>query len=170
MKEDDKRKYFINYTEWKQPDVLALSNSDKTARPYQVNAKMEYENIASFKAGNKLFLEPRLYHFFDADIPETEKRTRDYFFECPYQQTDTTVYILPAGFTTESLPKNKIVNYPFASYTSTYTWNAGAHKLTCMAVIQVKERTVKAADYARLLDLKKQVMADANEKIVVKKE
>jgi hypothetical protein len=36
--------------------------------------------------------------------------------------------------------------------------------------LQIKERIVKAVDYAALLDFKKQVMADITEKIVLKKE
>lgn len=169
LKEDDKKKAFIRHTEWKQPDRFELAVSEKMKNPYQLSAKMEYENIASFKAGSKLFLEPRLYHFFDEDIPDNAKRLNDYYFDYPYQQTDTTIYLLPAGYMPESLPKNKNIQYPFASYTSSCTWDEASHKLTCVAYVAVKERVVKAADYSKLLDFKSQVQTDANEKIVVKR-
>ncbi len=170
LKDDDKRKGFIRYTEWRQPDLFDLTVSDKTANPYIVTGKMEYENIASFKAGSKLFLEPRLYHFFDEDIPETNNRKYDYFFDYPYQQTDTTIYKMPAGYTAENLPKDKSIQLPFAVYNASYKWEAASHTLTCISIVQIKERIVKAADYAKLLDFKNQVTADANEKVVMKKE
>jgi transglutaminase-like putative cysteine protease len=170
LKEDDKKKGFIRHTEWKQPDDFTITVSAKTEMPYIVTAKMEYENIASFKAGTKLFLEPRLYHFFDEDIPETANRQHDYFFDYPYQQTDTTVYELPAGYNIENLPKDKNMQYPFAIYTATYKWDAENHKVTCIAYVGIKERLIKAADYSKLLAFKNLIVADANEKIVVKKE
>jgi transglutaminase-like putative cysteine protease len=169
MKDDEKRKYFISGNEWKQPDFVNITTSDSRSNPYIVSAAMEYEKIFSFKAGSKYFLEPRLYPIFNEDIPETEKRKSDYYFSYPYQNADTTVYNFPDGFTVESLPKDKSVNLPFAAYTCTYKWDADKHILTTIAVLQIKERVVKAADYSKLLDFKKQVMADVNEKIVMKK-
>jgi transglutaminase-like putative cysteine protease len=169
-KEDEKRRYFISGMEWKQPDVIDITTSGKTENPYTVTAAMEYEKIYSFKAGSKYFLEPRLYPIFDEEIPETEKRIRDYYFTYPYQSADTTVYHLPANFSIETLPKDKAINLPFAAYTCTYKWDAAAHTVSTIAMLQIKERVVKAADYQKLLDFKKQVLADVNEKIVVKKE
>jgi transglutaminase-like putative cysteine protease len=170
MKEDERRRYFISGMEWKQPDIIDITTSGKTENPYVVTAKMEYEKIYSFKAGSKYFLEPRLYPIFNEDIPETEKRIRDYYFTYPYQSADTTVYHLPANFSIETLPKDKIINHPFATYICTYKWDATAHTVITIALLQIKERVVKAADYQKLLDFKKQVLADVNEKIVVKKE
>lgn len=170
LKEDEKRKYFITYNEWKQPDNLEISDSKNKANPYQVSATMNYEKIYSFNAGSKLFFEPRLYPIFDEEVPEYEKRMRDYYFTCPYQSMDTTVYKFPAGFAAENIPKNKSVEFPFAQYTCNYTWDATAHTLSSVALLQIKERVIKAADYTKLVDFKKQVLASVNEKIVMKKE
>jgi Domain of Unknown Function with PDB structure (DUF3857) len=170
MKEDEKRRYFISGMGWKQPDVINITTAAKTENPYTVNAVMDYEKIYSFKAGSKYFFEPRLYPIFDEDIPETEKRIRDYYFTYPYQSADTTVYHLPAGFSIETLPKDKSINLPFVTYACTYKWDAATRTVNTIAMLQIKERVVKAADYQKLLDFKKQVLADVNEKIVVKKE
>jgi len=170
LKEDEKRKYFITYNEWKQPDNFVISNSKNKANPYQVSASMDYEKIYSFNAGSKLFFEPRLYPLFDEEIPEYEKRMRDYYFTCPYQVIDTTVYKFPAGFNAESIPKNKKVEFPFAHYSCNYNWDAVTRTLTAIALLQIKERVIKPADYTKLVDFKKQVMADMNEKMVMKKQ
>jgi Domain of Unknown Function with PDB structure (DUF3857) len=170
LKEDEKRKFFITYNEWKQPDNFEISNSKNKANPYLVTATMDYEKVYSFNAGSKLFFEPRLYPVFDEEIPEYEKRIRDYYFTCPYQVIDTTVYKFPAGFNAENIPKNKLVQFPFAHYACNYNWDAATRTLTAIALLQIKERVIKAADYTKLGDFKKQVMADMNEKIVMKKE
>jgi transglutaminase-like putative cysteine protease len=169
LKEDEKKKFFINNVAWKNPDVFEISNSKEKEVPYTIQAKMNYEKMYSFNAGSKLFFDARLYPIFDEEIPETGNRLRDYYFTCPYQVIDTTTFHLPAGFTIDSKPKNKAVELPFAVYTSTYTWDAGNQKLTVISLLQIKDRVIKAGDYARLVDFKKQVLADVNEKIVVRK-
>jgi transglutaminase-like putative cysteine protease len=170
LKDDEKKKYFITEKEWKQPDHFEITASPNKSNPYVVNTKMEYEKIYSFTAGSKLFFEPRLYPFFDEDIPENTNRIRDYYFTCPYQVFDTTVYKFPVGYNLENMPKNKSVTKPFAEYSCTYTWDAGKRILIAVAMLQLKERVIKAADYLSLYDFKKQVMTSVNEKIVMKKE
>lgn len=170
LKDDEKRKAFITDMNWKQPDALNLSTAGKPDNPYWVKASMEYEKIYSFSAGPKLFFEPRLYPVFNEDIPENSSRLRDYHFTNPYQVFDTTVYKFPAGFSLENVPKNKSVNKPFAGYTCTYTWDAAARTLTTVVSLQMKERVIKAADYNALYDFNRQVMADVNEKIVMKRD
>jgi hypothetical protein len=77
---------------------------------------------------------------------------------------------LPAGFNIEALPKDKAVNFPFASYSCSYKWDATDRTITCIALLQIKERIIKAAQYPDLLNFKKQVLADVNEKIVIAKQ
>ncbi|MFM6925930.1 MAG: hypothetical protein ACKOU7_10555, partial [Ferruginibacter sp.] len=170
LKEDEKRKFIITGRDWKLPDVFNITTSINKDNPYLVSSEMQYEKIYTFNAGNKLFFEPRLYPIFDEEIPEDSKRVSDYYFTYPYQSTDTTLYKFPVGYNAESIPKNKSVQYPFAAYSCNYNWDAATHTLMSVALLQVKQRQVKAADYNKLLDFKNQVMSDINEKIVMKKE
>jgi hypothetical protein len=169
LKDDEKRRMLITGKHLKQPDEFEISDSRTKADPYVLTAKMSYDKIYSFSAGSKLFFESRLYRIFDEEITDQVKRERDYYFEYPYQVMDTTVYKFPAGFSPESMPKNRLAEYPFAAFSCNYNWNASTHTLSCITMLQVKERVVKAADYPKLLEFKKQVMANVNEKIVMKK-
>lgn len=170
MKDDEKRRFFITNMNLKQPDDLVITNSKYKDNPYLTTAKMEYERIYSFNAGSKLFFESRLYSLFNEEIVENERRLRDYYFIFPYETVDTTIYKFPSSYSLETMPKNKSIEYPFAQYNCKYNWDPAAHTLTSITVLQVKDRVIKAADYTKLLDFKKQVMADVNEKIVMKKE
>lgn len=170
LQEDEKRKYFITNMEWKHPDYFEISNSKDKENPYRVSASMEYRKIYSFNAGSKLFFETRLYPIFVEEIPDYEKRKQDYYFDCPYQVMDTTVYKFPSGFSLETLPKNKSILFPFARYTCNYNWDAASHTLISITQLQIKDRVIKAADYHKLVDFRKQVMSDMNEKIVMKRD
>lgn len=170
LKEDEKRKFFISNKEWKHPDVLEISSSKNKDNPYLLTANMQYEKVYSFNAGSKLFFEARLYPVFEEEIVAQDNRMRDYHFTNPYQCFDTTVYKFPAGYIMETMPKNKSVKFSFAEYSCTYTWDAATHMLTSTALLQIKDRVIKAADYTKLVDFKKQVMVDVNEKIVMKRE
>ncbi len=168
-KADEKRKFFIAQFAWKQPDVLTITSNKKLETTYTINAEMEYEKIYAFKAGSKYFLEPRLFKIFTEDVPETDKRVNDYYFDYPYQTNDTTEYILMPNTVVETLPKSKVVNFQFATYQCTYNWSEATHKLTIISLLQIKQRMVKASEYYSLLNFKKQILADTNEKIVMKK-
>jgi hypothetical protein len=170
LKEDDKKKNFMRMNSWKQPDNFEISTSSKMQHPYTISCKMDYENIATFKAGSKLFLEPRLYRLFDEDIADNSNRKYDYHFQYPYKITDTTIYQLPAGYKIENLPKNKVMELPFAAYTSTYFFEAAQQTITCVASLAIKERIVKATDYNKLIAFRNMIETDAAEKIVVKKD
>ena len=170
LKEDEKKTFFIRDNGWKQPDQINISIADKRDNPYRVTAKMDYEKISSFSAGNKVFLAPRLYDIFNEDLPETQKRIRDYHFSFPFQSTDTTFYTFPAGFNIESLPTDRSIVKPFAVYRCTSNFDAGTRTLTIVSLLQIKEGVIKAADYQQLLDFKKQVSTSVNEKIVIRKD
>lgn len=169
-RDDAKREFFIRDLGWKNPSIIDITTSQKTNDPYLINAKMDYDKIYSFKSGNRFFLESRLHKIFDEEIPETKERLRDYYFVCPYQSADSTFYKFPKGFTMETLPKSKSIVQPFARYVSSYSWDADNFILTVTSLLEIKDRIIKAADYQKLVEFKKQVTADSKEKIVMVKE
>ncbi len=170
LKEDEKRRFFISNMEWKNPDNFDLSNSKNKANPYQITSTMNYEKMYAFNAGSKLFFSPRQYPIFNVEIVEQLKRMRDYYFTNPFQVIDTTIFKFPAGFSLETMPKNKLEKFPFAQYSANYKWEAASTTLTIIAILQVKERVIKAEDYIELVKFNKAVVADMNEKIVLKRE
>lgn len=166
LKEDEKRKFFVTNLNWKLPDILEVTNSKDKANPYLVTAKMEYEKLYSFKAGNKLFFSPRLYPIFEDEIIAQSNRQRDYYFSFPYQVIDTTVYHFNAGFTMENMPKNKSADFSFAKYNVSYNWDESGHTLSVIALLQIKDRVIKASNYSKLVEFNMQVTTDMNEKII----
>ena len=162
--DDEKRRYLLQVVDWKQPDELTITNSDRTKTPYRLQASMNYSQLPSFKTGSKMFLAPRLYPLFNETIPETDHRTQSYFFSYPYGVTDTTIFHLPEGLGMDNLPTEKNIDNAFGKYNSSYTYNADAKTLTVIANLRITRNEVAAGDYPQLLAFKKAVLADMNEK------
>jgi len=113
LKDDEKRKFFITQKEWKQPDIFDITTSPGKANPYLVTAKMEYEKIYSFNAGSKLFFEPRLYPVLDEELRKNINWKGNYNLTCLNNPLVLSVYKFRAGYTLETIPKNKTISKPF---------------------------------------------------------
>lgn len=166
--DDEKRASFIHGLGWKQPDKLTISTGDRSETPYNTTATMDYEELYNFKAGSKMFLPLRLYPIFSADVPITERRKHDYYFEHPYQLFDSTVYHLPDGFSVEGLPKDKNMETSFGKYTSHYIYNESAKTVANIVFLEITNHIVPVKKYAELIAFKKYLDEDMGEKLVVK--
>ncbi len=87
------------------------------------------EKVPDFTAGSKMFISPRIYKIWKEKLPSKEKRTSDFYFECPFIKIDTTVYQLPEDYTVENLPKAKDIKYEYGSFKAKYTYNEKANQL-----------------------------------------
>jgi Domain of Unknown Function with PDB structure (DUF3857) len=168
QKKDDQKKFLVNYIGFLQPDDFEL-NFDKADRIAPVKLQLDIEKIPEFTAGNKQFLNPRIYKIWHSALPKAENRTQDFYFEHPFIKTDTTVYKLPEGFSLETLPKTKDIKFEYGSFKSNYVYDENKKTITTTARLELTEYKIPAAKF---LDTKKffnEVMAEYTEKIVVKK-
>lgn len=165
---DEQIKYLVKIMDWRQPDACEIKSGSRQNTPYVTSANMDYEQLYIFKAGSKMFFQPRFYSFFDEEIEENDKRKQDYFFSNPYVKRDSTMFILPVGFTPEQLPPNKIVKGSFGRYESTYHWDEVNNRVLVTSMIEINQQHIEAKDYHLLLNFKRDVEADLNQRIVIK--
>jgi hypothetical protein len=168
QKKDDQKKFLVNYIGFLQPDDFEL-NYDKADKIGPVKLQLGIEKIPEFTAGNKQFLNPRIYKIWRSALPKAENRTQDFYFEHPFIKTDTTVYKLPEGYSLETLPKTKEIKFEYGSFKSNYVYDESKKTITTTARLELTEYKIPAAKF---LDTKKffnEVMAEYTEKIVVKK-
>ena len=166
---DDQKEYIIQHLEWKHPDEVSIKCGDRFQTPYVTSTTMNYAQLYSFKAGSKLFLPQRFYPLFSEKINDNLKRTQDYYFDFPYVKNDTTIFVLPEGYTAENLPSDKNISRSFAKYQRKYTWDETTKKLTVIASIEILQHHILAADYTTLMLFKKEVDSDLEQKLVIKK-
>lgn len=167
-KKDDQKRYLIEYQGFLQPDDFEIS-FDKQVPLAHAELNMNIEKIPSFTAGSKMFLSPRIYRIWSSELPATNKRITDFFLGTPFIKSDTTVYQLPDGYGVDNLPQSKKLSFDYGSFTTTYAWDATKKSLTSTARLEIKERIIPAAKYAAAKKFFDEVLAEFNEKIVVKK-
>jgi Domain of Unknown Function with PDB structure (DUF3857) len=168
QKKDEQKKFLVNDLGFLQPDDFEL-NYDKDNKQSPVKLLMVFEKIPEFTAGNKQFLNPRIYKIWSYALPKAENRTQDFYFQHPFIKTDTTIYKLPEGFGLETLPKTKEIKFEYGSFKSNYVYDESKKTITTTARLELMEYKIPAAKF---LDTKKffnEVMAEYTEKIVVKK-
>jgi hypothetical protein len=166
--EDDKKRYIINYLGYKQPDELSVSKKED-ADTFKSVIDMRIEKVPQFVAGSKMFFSPRIYKLWDGKLPKSENRKFDYYFECPFEKSDTTQINLPAGFKPDALPKDKNLECEYASYSTKYWYDESKNALFSSAKLILKEYKIPAAKYAAVKKFFDDVLQDDNERMVVKK-
>ena len=166
-KKDDQQKYLINYLAFPQPDEFNLTTNETLYAESHLTMKLE--KIPSFTAGNKLFLNPRINKIWSSSLPITENRKQDYFFECPFSKMDSTVYNIPAGFSIESLPKSQSLKFSYGSFVTNYAYNEKLKIITTDARLTLTQNRIPFQAFQEARKFFNSVLAEYNEKIVVRK-
>jgi hypothetical protein len=167
-KRDDQKEFIVHGIDFKQPDDFEFTKKEGEAL-HAVALNMTYEKIPEFVAGAKMFITPRLYKFWSTKLPKAENRKQDYYFYNPFQQTDTTVIKLPAGFTMEAVPKNKELSCAFATYTTKYWFSEEQKAVYSTTTLLLKQQKIPAANYAEVKKFFDEIMMDDAQRIVIKK-
>ncbi|MEO6231408.1 MAG: DUF3857 domain-containing protein [Ferruginibacter sp.] len=167
-KKDDQKRFLVRYIGYMQPDDFEIiyDQADKKAA---TKMAMSISKVPEFTAGKKMFLNPRIYKIWNEDLPKTENRTQDYYFENPYIKTDTTIYKLPEGYGIESLPKAKHLTFEYGNFTSSYIFDEAAKTVTSVAKLELDEYKIPAAKFASMRTFFNEVSGEYTEKIVIKK-
>jgi hypothetical protein len=168
-KKDDQKRYLMQQLGFVQPDDFEVSFDRKTPKATAI-LNMAVEKIPSFTAGSKMFLNPRIHQIWGRALPSSDKRTNDFYLGTPFIKTDTTLYILPEGYGPDNLPKNRKASCEYGSFSSQYTWDASKRAVITIARLEVRERVIPANKYAATKSFFDEVLAEFNEKIVVKKQ
>jgi hypothetical protein len=168
-KKDDQKEYIVHSLRFKQPDDF-LFKLKEGAGAYTTTLELAYEKIHEFNAGNKLFINPRIYKFWTSVLPKAEDRRQDYYFSFPFEKNDTTVFKLPAGFSVEVLPKVKELSNNYASYSTKYWFNDTEKAVYAATSLVLKKHKVAAAGYAEIKKFFDEVLMDDTQRIVIKKE
>ena len=166
-KKDDQKNYLVNQLGFLQPDDFLISQKEQTSDEYLI--ELELEKIPAFSAGTKQFLSPRIYKIFQTVLPTSLNRTQDYYFHNPFIKNDTTVYLLPEGYTMEALPETKELNFEYGSFVSKYSYNKDKNELTTFAHLELNNYKIPVAAYANTKIFFDNVLAEYNSKIVIKK-
>ncbi len=163
---DEKKKYFVNQLGYIQPDKFDIRAAKDNGT---AEITLEFEKIPDFTAGSKMFLNPRLYNIAPASLPDDAQRTQDYYFYFPYTETDTTVYVLPQGYTIESLPQAQKSSFDLGSFSTTYTYDEKNGTVTTTARVVLNDKHIPAARFTETKLFINDIIKEYTDKIVIRK-
>lgn len=168
QKKDDQKKYLVDDLEFLQPDEFEIKY-DKSDKQAPVTIQLLIEKIPEFTAGNKQFLNPRIYKIWSSALPKAENRTQDFYFQHPFIKTDSSIYILPDGYGVETLPKTKEIEFEYGSFKSTYRFIESNKTIITTVRLILNEYKIPAAKFLEAKIFFNRVLTEYTEKIVIKK-
>ena len=166
-KRDDQKRAIVSYFGFKQPDDFAFTKDDPSAGATKL--KLSVSKLPEFSAGNKLFVNARIHKMWSKNLPKSDKRQLDYYFQYPFEKKDTTIYKLAASMRPEALPKENEINCSYASYKSKCWYNEKENAVYIVTSLVLKEHKIPSAQYAEVKTFFDKVMQDDSQKIVLNK-
>ncbi len=166
-KKDDQKKYLVNELGFIQPDDFELAgkiNGNET-----LSWNLLFEKIPSFSTGNKMFLHPRIYKIWKNALPASTNRKLDFYFQHPFIKEDSTVYLLPAGFTIEALPETKKFDFEFGNFSTVYSYDIIKNEVLIVTQLTLTNYHITSVGFAEAKAFFDKVLAEYNGKIVIKK-
>lgn len=163
---DNQKQALVFYFGFKQPDGFILSKEESTG-DHKTKLRMALSKVPEFNAGEKLFINPRTYKLWSANLPKADNRKFDFYFRYPFEKTDTTVLKLPAGTKIDALPKENKFSCNYATYHSTFWFNESENSVYAATTLILKQHKVLAGDYATVKKFFADILQDHSQKIVV---
>ncbi len=168
-KKDVQKEYFVNKLDFIHPDEFKFE-VDKNDRLAKTSIDITVEKIPDFTAGTKMFLHPRIHKLWTYPLPAAANRLQDFYFKHPFEKTDSTIYQLPEGYKVETLPKAKSLTFAYGSYTTSYIYDESRKTITTTARLVLIDYKIPVKQYLATKIFFDQVLAEYEEKIIVKKE
>ncbi|MEO5647231.1 MAG: DUF3857 domain-containing protein [Chitinophagaceae bacterium] len=166
---DRQKNYFVRYLEFPSSDENSTTFGDEKNHEMTARLDMEVEKIPGFTAGNKMFLNPRSYAIWQYSMPEGEKRMHDFYFDHPFDKSDSTVYHLPADFFVESIPKARDIKFEYGNFKTSYAFDKEAKTITTTARLVLNTQQIPASKYLAARKFFSDVLEEFTDKIVVRK-
>ena len=167
MEREKQKTFFVNYLNYKSPDEFQFATGGDSLNGKLFRVNLSYEQLFDFRSGSKLFFRPRINKICDEEVKPASDRKTEYLFDFPYDKTDTTVYVLPAGFSTGNLPAVKEINTSFAYYKNEVTRNEQRNEVMVVARLVLKQHIIPPTEYARVADFFKEVNKNESEKLII---
>ncbi len=168
QKKDEQKNFLVNYIGYPEPDDFDITYNPAN-KEVDTKITLSLHKIPEFTAGKKIFLNPRIYKIWSSELPKSEGRTQDFYFEHPFIKTDTTNYHLPDGYTIESLPDAKSFRFDYGSFCSSYSYDETKKMLQSITEIRLTEYKIPVSKYSSVRYFFNEVLEEYTRKLVIKK-
>jgi hypothetical protein len=166
---EEQKSVFVNTFNYKNPEHFAIQYKGDSAEGKLFSVNLEYEQHYDFKAGSKLFIPQKIGNLCNEAFRQSRERKHDYIFSFPYHRTDTTIFVLPANTTVETLPVQREVSNNYVQYKNRISKNEAGNIITVIGELSIKDHVIPAKHYLQVMDYLGKVNQNEKEKIVLKK-
>lgn len=166
---DDQKTTIVRAFDLAAPETFDLKlPDDKSAPVIRAEITAGFEKVVSFKAGNKLFIPVSWQKVFTSHIHDSKDRKLDYYFSFPFENTDTTVYKLPAGYIAENLPAAQSYSFKYGQYKNSISYNKETNEVSSVSYINLTQQKIPAADFADMRQFFGKATGNEINKFVIK--
>jgi hypothetical protein len=166
--QDIQRTYMINRIGFYHPDGMQIQFGDRKNSKYQMLIRTNTDKVYDFKAGDKLFLKTRLYKIWGLKLDPQENRQHDYLIEHPLSKSDTTSFVLPEGWSVESLPKNRAASFSLGRFESRHWYDEGKRTVYSTISFTVDKKIIPSSLYQEARKFFDQILEESNQKLVLR--
>ena len=167
LDKDEVKHFLVKYLNYKSPDSYTFTPITDSANTQRYTAEFSYDQVYDFKSGSKYFYRPRMNAINDHELKPDANRSQDYLFPFPYERTDTTEYLLPAGFNPDVLPPVTEFNTTYGYYRKTVSKNTAGNGITVVTQLNLKTHIIPAKDYNALAEFFQKVNKTDMAKLVI---
>lgn len=168
-KTDIQKQFLVNQMGFINPDDYSIQFSEKYMTPFQTSLALEMEKVPDFMAGTKMFIRPRMYSFWSEKLPATDKRLYDYIFDCPFEKSDTTKFILPEGFVVESLPAALNMEFSYGKFRSNYWFEETSRTIYTTAFLKLDQYRIPPEKFTETRDFIDKLKKEDSKKLIIRK-
>lgn len=169
IKQDDQKKIMMRFLNIKQPISFDIKDGDDNGGTKETDIDLTYDRFFDIMSGDRQFYRPGVLDLWTSDLPETDKRKHDFYFESPMQKTCTTTIDLPEGFIIESLPADVNLKFSYGNYQSSYKYDAAKNQVTSVTKFNLNTHIIPAAKYTEMLTYTGAIAKAQNKKMVIRK-
>lgn len=169
IKSDDQKQIIMQFFNLKQPMSFDIKDGDDNGWTKETDVNLLYDRFFDVMSGDRQFYRPGVLDLWSLDLPETEKRKYDFYFDCPMQKTCTTTIDIPDGFNVESLPADVNLKFSYGNYESSYKYDAAKNQVIGVVKFNLNTQIIPAAKYAELQTYTAAITKAQNKKMVIRK-
>jgi len=103
-------------------------------------------------------------------LPKSENRHLDYYFEHPFEDTDTTFFHLPANYSIDALPRSKKFSCEYADFSSKYWYEEKEKAVYSTVKVVLKHHIIPASKYTEVKTFFDAIQKESTQRIVIGKE
>jgi hypothetical protein len=168
-KPDVQTAFMINRWGFKDPGQPIFTDNDR-GKNMQIELSQQLTKIPELKTGNKMFLRPSVVYIWNVKMPKAGNRRQDYYFDCPFEKSDTSVIRLPKGYVVDDIPAPVNDSCIYGHFSSKCWYDAKSNEVFSTAKLDLKTYKIPPSDYAAVKKFFDMVLQHNEERLVVRKD